>query len=126
MQLLIFLLKLERQGIRYHLVGHSHGGSVSLADGGTLRRHRIVRSLMNWGVCTSLLGGGLGLSSFLAVTYRVFILWPYLASFLLAGFFFAQAERIDLANSLTLRERAWQPGPIRNGSRKTIPRHSVT
>ncbi|MCG0288028.1 hypothetical protein [Streptomyces sp. PSAA01] len=194
MQLLIFLLKLERQGIRYHLVGHSHGGSViwealvsaqvmtsqrdiaapiwgplterdrrrdepwavlrkrmlpelltlvqlpglrsvttvgtpflrffpepaflryqgwrsprfSLADGGTLRRHRIVRSLMNWGVYTSLLGGGLGLSSFLAVTYHVFILWPYLGSFLLAGFFFAQAERIDLANSLTLRERAWR------------------
>ncbi|WP_371558446.1 hypothetical protein OG416_35430 (plasmid) [Streptomyces longwoodensis] len=80
----------------------------SLADDGTLRRHRVVRSLMNWGVPISLLGGALGISSFLAVTYHFFILWPYLGSFVLAGFFYAQAERTDLANSLVARERAWR------------------
>jgi superfamily I DNA and/or RNA helicase len=71
---------------------------------------------MNWGVYISLLGGGIVLSGFLAVTYQFSPLWAVLGSLLLAGFLVAMTERTDLANSLVVAKRSMGVIVLRYGA----------
>ncbi|WP_280892475.1 hypothetical protein [Streptomyces sp. LBL] len=51
MDLLVLLFDLERRGVRYHLVGHSHGGSViweTLAPRGSKARAAANPKLTAW------------------------------------------------------------------------------
>ncbi|MFD8804337.1 alpha/beta fold hydrolase [Streptomyces sp. NPDC059597] len=212
MDLLVRLIDLERQGIRYHLVGHSHGGSViwealvsaqimttqqkiadpiweqltdrvelpadfpidpdargmdaagalaaaekrkrerlspdflawaqlrglrsvttvgtpflrflpestflryqgwrsrkfSLAGGGTLRRHRMVRLFLRVAGFSTAIGGLLLLGWMLVFFQTAWVLLAYPFIFVASGIPLEMAERMNLADSLVVRERAWR------------------
>ncbi|MEU2867535.1 hypothetical protein ABZ672_57115 [Streptomyces mirabilis] len=80
----------------------------SLAGGGTLRRHRMVRLLLRVGAVSIGFGGVFLLGWMLVLFQTVLVFLAYPVFFMASGILLEMAERMNLADSLVVRERAWR------------------